>query len=619
MPGSLSDRGFALAAAVIVAASAVAMAAVNWGGFFYQDDFLFLRQGHDAAMSLSYLREGAFGHFFPGFRAAFWLQDRTVGLDHHVIVFVVAAVHVACLLAMLRLLILIFGRRPGTLVLLGMFGFSGLWLSGYLWWVSALQVMPATLLTIIVIDAHVRYLTWRRRRDIAVAALGLALALCFYEKPAQLVVLLPLLTLLAFSTAASFRGLLADLWGAWRLWAAFGVVLAVYAIAYLTGDFYVATVHPTAHTVISAVAQGWHQGFVPAFLGGPFTLVQHGSLGYPDPTRLLTVVDQLVVLGLVVLSVSRRRSAWRGWAFLATAFVINVAVIAWTRGGLLGAGVGRELKYLIDILPFAIVGIGLAFLPVARGPRAEAVPARSRPVPRPLVVLAATAFLTMFGVSAVRVARFWHGGDSARFGRTFDATREHLDTRQGTVYLDVDMPETVLSSAFQPYQRESVLLRLFGTRLRYAGQADRTLVVDPAGRVRPDAPLVQARLLPAKATIDGQPLPPDRGGAACLRSDDAPHLISIPLTAPLPPGRPYLRLRTRAPRPVRLRFPQQAGIEIGAIDPARRSVAQRLDGGPRPLYVPLESPGAGTVDLLIDPGNPICLEGGTVGVPATVG
>lgn len=615
-------KRFRLVAAVVIAAAAAALVVVAAGGFFYQDDFLFLRQGHDASLSFSYLREGAFGHFFPGFRAIFWLQDRTFGLNHTVAVALVAVVHVLAMVAMARLLLLLFGPRPGTLVLLGMFSFSGLWLSGYLWWVSALQVMPAMLLTIVAIDAHVRYVVGGRRRHVLIAALAFALSLCFYEKPVQLLVLLPLLTVLAFTSTLAPRDVVRGLLRVWPMWTAFAGVLMVYAVAYLTGDFFVETVHPTARTMVRTVALGWHQGFVPAFFGGPVTLTQHGALGYPDPSRLLTIADQLVLLGLVALSVRRRPEAWRGWAFLVAAFLLNVLVIAWTRAGLLGEGVGRELKYLIDILPFAIIGVGLAVLPLRVGPRAQAGLTPVNLLPRislrgSQVALAAVVlvYLTAYGISAARVGGFWHRWESAEFGRGFEQSKQRLPGGEDLVFLDQAVSEGVLAAAFQPYQRHSVLLPLFGADLRYAGQATRTLTVEKGGTIGPRTIPAQTALRPEAATIDGQPLVASGRRGACVPSDDAAHVISIPLTVPLPPGRPYLRLVARAPKPITLRFSQQAAIGEGAIHPDQRVTTMHLDGSARPLFLPLEAPGATTVDVLVEPGNPVCFQAGTAGVP----
>lgn len=605
-----------------MAVAAAVMLAVAWGGFFYQDDFLFLRQGHDASFGLAYLREGAFGHFFPGFRAIFWAQDRTFGLNHDVAALLVAAAHVACLGMMYRLLTLLFGPRPATLGLLGAFSFSGLWLSGYLWWVSAIQVLPAMFLTIAAIDGHVRYVLERRGVHIVQAAAALAVALCFYEKPVQLLLMLPLLTGLALSAATTPAAIARELAGLWRMWAAFALVLVVYAVAYLTGDFFVETVHPSAHTFIRTVTVGWHQGFVPSFLGGPVDLEKHGSLGQPDPSRLLTVTDQLLLIALVAASLVRRRSAWRGWFYLVVAFLVNITVIAWTRSGLLGESVGRELKYLIDILPFAVLGVGLALVPLHVGPRAESLPApaadsggaRVTALRRGAAALVAVVFLAAFGASAAHVAGFWHDGESADLGRGIAVSRGQIDElmRSGAVFADGNVSEGVLAAVFQPYQRHSVLLPLFGLHLRYAGQGRELVIVEKGGTVHPRTVQPAVTLDVAGAQIDGQPLAP-QAGAACMRDDDADHLLTLPLSAPLPPGRPYLRLVTRSPRPVALQFRQEAAIGDRVNHTTQPADPLRIDGTARPLYLPLEAPGAAAIEILVMRHNPVCVESGVAG------
>jgi hypothetical protein len=608
---------FSIAAAAVISVATITLAVLSWGGFYYQDDFMFLRMAHDSSLTVSYLGQGAFGHFFPGFRAAFWALDRTVRLNHDVAVVVVALLHLASLAAMYRLLVLLFGRRPGTLALLGMFGLSGLWLSGYLWWVSALQVMPAMLLTIIAIDAHVRYLVERRGRYLLIAPGALLISLLFYEKPAQLVVLLPLLTVLAFSSSASLRVWLRELASAWRMWTALAMVVLVYVMVYLTGDYFVATIHPSLDTMARTVAIAWHQAFVPALLGGPLEFRWNGSLGLPDPSRLLTIVDQVVILAAVGLSLRRRPAAWRGWAFLLAAFAVNVSVIAWTRSGVFGVDIGRELKYLIDILPYAIVGLGIAFMPLQVGPRAEvpsAVRTSAEPALRILLCAAALAFLTLCAISGVRVGRHWHDGDSARFARMFlAAVARERPSDANTVFFDADVPGTILASQFQPYQRHSVLLELFDTRLRYAGQATRTVAVAPDGAITPYQVSPQMALRVGALTVDGDSPGRSKDGRICVPQGDAPRSITVPFKAPLPVGRPYLRLIAQAPRGARVYFPQQAGIEIGAIHPAGRVQMFPIDASGRPLYVPLDAPGAKALNLVVVSGGPVCLERGYAG------
>lgn len=591
----------------------VALAAVSWGGFFYQDDFLFLSMAHDAPLTFGYLAEGAFGHFFPGFRLAFTVLDRTVGLDHHAAVVAVALLHLASMVAMARLLALLFGRSAASLALLVVFGLSGLWLSGYLWWVSALQVMPAMLLTVVAIDAHVRFVLWRRMRHVLVCALAFGVSLLFYEKPVQLLVMLPLITLLLFTPGVSPRAWGASVLRVWPMWAGFAAVLALYAIAYLTGDFFVATPRPSAGTVAHMVALAWHQAFIPSFFGGAAAFDWNGSLGGADPPRWLALAEQLVLVGLVVLTCRRRPVAWRGWALLLIAFVLNVLVIAWTRAGLFGAGVGRDLKYLIDILPFAVLGLGTALVGLRVGPLASERE-RLGPWPGTAAAIGLTAFVALFAISAVAVGTHWHDGANAAYARAFSADlRAQGPDRPDTVVFDTDTP--MLSPAFQPYQRASVLLRLFDERIRFAGTAERTLTIAPDGHLRPGALTPAGRLELDKLRIDGRRRGGPSRGPRCLPAAPVPRTIAIPLSAPLPPGHPYLRLVATARGPAGVTVGQQAGIGVGAVQPARRAVTFGLGRTPVPLYVPLEAPGATELTLILSPGSSICLRDGIVGSP----
>ncbi len=79
------------------------------------------------------------------------------------------------------------------------------------------------LLTIVAIDAYVRYLVGGRARHVVIAALALALSLCFYEKPVQLLILLPLLTVLAFTPSLAPATVVRTLLRPWPMWIAFAV------------------------------------------------------------------------------------------------------------------------------------------------------------------------------------------------------------------------------------------------------------------------------------------------------------------------------------------------------------------------------------------------------------
>jgi len=264
--------------------------------------------------------------------------DRIFGLNHTVVVAVSAVLHVAILVAMYRLLLLLFGNRRAVLGLLVAFGCSTLWLSGYLWWVSAFQVLPGILFTVIAIDAFVRHQVFGGPRYALLTAGSLASALLFYEKPLQLSVLLPIIAVLFFSSSDSPAGWWRALQRAWGAWLALGVVVGLYAGAYLLGDFFVETPRPDLQTVERALGDGWLNGFVPSLLGGPLEFRWIGSLGAPDPPLWLVVIDQILVVVLVGVTITYRRFAWRGFSLVLVAFLLNAGAIAWTRAGLFGRG-----------------------------------------------------------------------------------------------------------------------------------------------------------------------------------------------------------------------------------------------------------------------------------------
>ncbi len=128
--------------------------------------------------------------------------------------------------AMLRMLLTIFGRRPGILIPLGIFLFCPLTLAGADWWSVAIEILPLEAATFMAVDAHVRYLRNGRLRTATAAAAWLAVGMAAMEKGA----VVPLL-LLAL-TVAYFVPRLRDVRRYWRAWAIYGGVLACYVAVF---------------------------------------------------------------------------------------------------------------------------------------------------------------------------------------------------------------------------------------------------------------------------------------------------------------------------------------------------------------------------------------------------
>ena len=125
---------------------------------------------------------------------------------------------------------------------------------------------------------------------------------------------------------------------------------------------------------------------------------------YGDATfhDVAIVGSQLALFGAVVLSIARRRSAWRPWALLVFVFLLN-AVLVFPRLGF-GPVIGYTLRYFAESVYFAAIVIPFAF---AR-PRPEGRSAGSLALPRAAILAPALAALAVYTAFVVGERRGLH-------------------------------------------------------------------------------------------------------------------------------------------------------------------------------------------------------------------
>src|SRR4029077_3552489 len=113
----------------------------------------------------------------------------------------------------------------------------------------------------------------------------------------------------------------------------------------------------------------WFDGFAPSVLG---VRIPDSALGLGE--QIAVYAAQAVVVGAVVLSVLRRRSAWRAWAFLALGFVANILVLV-PRVSAYGPDVAYVTRYYTEAAYLVPLAVACAFA-VPRKQLDEAAPLR---------------------------------------------------------------------------------------------------------------------------------------------------------------------------------------------------------------------------------------------------
>ena len=436
-PGAPAAHPVVVAAAVVVAAQGLLYAALARRGWFYQDDLDFTAQAAGRRLDLHYLTDPVNTHLTPGLRATYWFFTHAAPYDHGVTIAVRAALLATATGLFARLLLLLLGRRPVVLVPLGVYAFSLLTLPSYLSLSSGVNLLPAHVGAILLIDAHVRWTLTRRFRHAVVGAAALAVAVLFWEKVAVTLLVLPLLSLLYLHAGPVRRRVVATSRD-WPAWLAYALPVGAFFGYYFTRGYPVSADMPTPVTLLRLFAETWGQGILPALAGGPWSWFATGNVYFSlaDPHPWQIAVGALGAAAMVAAGVRRcGPRSLLAWTIPLTYVAASVVLVATGRYEAFGGLIARSYHYLSDAAVPVLLGAVLALVPLdldAVRRRATRPPDRSGAVtgaadePAPAVSrrtaaaasLLMAAYLVSFGWSA-------HGFES-RWVR--NPTRDYLET-----------------------------------------------------------------------------------------------------------------------------------------------------------------------------------------------
>src|SRR5882724_8217230 len=124
--GWLRGRGVTAVAVALIGVQLLLKGTLLAGGYFRQDDYHYLDRAAASGFGWSYLMLVDSGHLLPLGQLIAWLQARLALYDWPVTAGVILLLLAAASFAMLRMLLTIFGKRPGILIPLGIFLFSPL-------------------------------------------------------------------------------------------------------------------------------------------------------------------------------------------------------------------------------------------------------------------------------------------------------------------------------------------------------------------------------------------------------------------------------------------------------------------------------------------------------------
>jgi len=509
VPGRHRRRpgGVLLAGLALVAAATVARTVLLGHTWFYLDDFAVLTQANDHRLSPSRLTEPYFGHLMPGGRLLADLVVASGTFRYTTATVELVVLYAACGLAVLHLLVTLFGSRKAVLAPLAYFLASPFLIPVSSWWAAGVNHLPALAATAMATAAFVRHLRHTRRRDL-VATVGWVVLGLFFAELAMFAFVPMAFIALGYFASGTLGQRAGQIWdryrtaSVWLVLTAFSYVVLYFQVGWAslpasaTIDWSAFITNATLEAVPSAAVGGpdrWHVAWAAQLEADP-----------TGPTRLLGYV---VVATVVTLSALTRDRGARAWLLPLAQVAVCVALVAKTRV-LFGPGIALDLRFYSPVALGIAMALGLAFLPVP-----GAVESSERRVAHWLVdrappVTAALVAFVLFAWSSAASYPLLHLGDAAP-RRWFDGVAQSLAEQDGPVDLvDLAAPARVIAP---PEGLYSQLLAPYGDRLRYPVVVqDDWYVFDDAGRlVRPELEPARNAQLPAPARC-GYPIGTDR-------------------------------------------------------------------------------------------------------------
>jgi hypothetical protein len=482
---SRSREGTLLALLVLLQAAIVWHFASR--SYFFADDFVNFINADQGALRPTFLAGDQFTHFAPGHRLVTLLISRTAGFDFGFALGVLVAVQSVGVVLLQRILQQLFGAVWWTFALAFAYGISIVLMPSLQWYSAGLVTLPAAAFSLASIHAH---LCWRRTGRwgwLAWSIVAIGGAALFYEKAVLVPVWLVLMRLLLLDPRAPLRECARALVREWRIWALYAIPVATYLIVYRTRSYTQPWQASSLDSVIDYLRIAWLDGFVPALFGVRVTA--HSVVSIHTGA---VIACQLALIALVAFSIARRPWAWRAWAFLGIAFVLN-ALIVLPRLKVLGPEIGYALRYDTELAFLFPIALACAFaLPRGlAGSREErgspAVPSLPSPAVAgaAAVALAAYAGVTFASDAAIvrelptRYSRSWvdnirHDGEALR------------ESGVQLVLLDTQAPASILPFWIQPgANRLSQTVPLFLKDVRFNEVSDHTFRAGSDGHLRP--------------------------------------------------------------------------------------------------------------------------------------
>ncbi|MET8800299.1 hypothetical protein ABZV91_28375 [Nocardia sp. NPDC004568] len=586
-----------LAAGLITAQIAV-RAWVTANGYFYWDDLILAgRAGTLPLLSGDLLLHDHDGHFMPLAFAVSWLVTAVAPLNWGVTAAVLLAGQLAASLAVLRMLLVLLGRRRALLVPLAFYLFSPLTLPAFAWWSAALNALPLQFaLAWVVGDAVLLDRTGRRRYAIS-GVLVTTVGLLFFEK-AVVVPFVAFAVVLLRRYVDGRRPAVAEVLrrGA-GLWAGAAAVVALWAVFYLAAAGISSGEGGSADLAHMLPRAAW-AGVVTALLGGPWGWERWvPSAPWAVAPGWAVWAAWALLAAAILLTVRARRVVWPVWvAAVIYLPAVQVPVVLMRAGPNTVDELMMSLRYLADAAVVLTAAGALILRAFVRGRSVGAVPRGHAPGagrgsrwrgPVPATVVVAVFVLSSLW-STCTFTRSWSEGPTKSYVTT---VKSELVQWDGAPLLAQEVPWNVLNPTAYPENEAGRVLSSIAPPGAFATATERLRMITDSGE------LTDARVWWNRGIRPG-PEP----GCGYRIGGELP--VRVPLDGPMLAHEWTAQLNYFADRDATLTVGLERGDRVDA--PVR--------AGLNTVYVRIVGSGSALIIRNRTPGSAVCLGTGPVGV-----
>ena len=457
------------------------------------DDFFYLA---DASKPFGeYVLQIYNNHLMPAEFAIVWVSQALAPMSWGLAIVVITTLWAVTLFAAVMLQRLLFGSSAWGVVTVMMLALAPLLTTVTVWYASALQILPwaATFMAMLYFAAkHAQDPRWLW---LFAATASFAVGLAFWQKS---LLYLPVV-----------------LWLSWRYWPGTGrlglgglgrrwwlpvvtLPLAVgYGLVYLAAQpEAVLRSQPSMEQFLESLRITLGEVWLPGYFGAPWTGFTDALVPGSNSTWWLFLVIAQVVVGLIVVSILRWRSAGNAWFIIGAYALVTVALFVFGRINVFGTVLAIDPRYVEDLFVVGAVVLPFAFVRPAGSP----LPApRSlgwlpRHVPGWVQAVGWLALANLLVLPSIAVGRSWHDFPARDF---ITNARALAATNPGIVVLDRKVPELVMSRLF--LERANASYVLAGARLpiSWNGAGPQIYAMGDDGQVRP------VSLAPSSTAVPG--------------------------------------------------------------------------------------------------------------------